>query len=189
MKDQFEKYINEHREEFDDLRAGEHLWEGIESSLEDDQKKTNWPTILWRAAAVALIFTVSFFTNEAWHQYRNADQTSAEQNQRIQEIEIPELLEAEAYYTSKFEERMEEMQTYSTQYPEIEKELKVEMAELDKAFEELKTDLKDDIDNDEIVEAMIQNYRIKVRMLEEILSQLKTQESNSEEDENNQYEI
>jgi hypothetical protein len=47
------------------------------------------------------------------------------------------------------------------------------MVELDKVFEELKRDLKDNSDNEEVIEAMIQNYRIKLEVLDEILTQLK----------------
>jgi Ni,Fe-hydrogenase III component G len=44
--------------------------------------------------------------------------------------------------------------------------------ELDNIFKELKHDLKDNAANEEVLQAMIQNYRIKLEILTEILEQL-----------------
>ncbi len=43
---------------------------------------------------------------------------------------------------------------------------------MDEAFAELKVDLKDNVDNQEVVEAMMENYRMKLQILEEILKEL-----------------
>ena len=49
-------------------------------------------------------------------------------------------------------------------------------------FNELKIDLKDDAANEEVIEAMIQNYRIKLQILEEILTQLKNADEQNTDD-------
>ncbi|MFK7952590.1 MAG: hypothetical protein AB8B73_07060 [Ekhidna sp.] len=43
---------------------------------------------------------------------------------------------------------------------------------MDEAFAELKNDLKDNVDNQEVIEAMMDNYRMKLQILEEILKEL-----------------
>jgi hypothetical protein len=48
---------------------------------------------------------------------------------------------------------------------------------MDEAFAELKTDLKDNVDNQEVVEAMMENYRMKLQILEEILKELDQEKS------------
>ena len=48
---------------------------------------------------------------------------------------------------------------------------------------ELKNDLKDNVGNPEVVEAMINQYRMKVQILESLLNQIKEKE-NKYEDEN-----
>jgi hypothetical protein len=45
---------------------------------------------------------------------------------------------------------------------------------------EIKKDLKDNISNQDVVEALIQNYRIKIRILEDMLTVLKANENNPE---------
>ena len=47
-------------------------------------------------------------------------------------------------------------------------------------FKSLKEDLKDNADNEEVVFAMIQNYRLKLDILEEILLQLRSAEKNND---------
>lgn len=48
---------------------------------------------------------------------------------------------------------------------------------MDEAFAELKADLKDNVDNQEVVEAMMENYRMKLQILEEILRALDKEKS------------
>ena len=55
---------------------------------------------------------------------------------------------------------------------EIQNDVNEELAILDSAMIELKEDLNDDISNREVVEAMILNYRMKLKVLEDILKYL-----------------
>jgi hypothetical protein len=48
---------------------------------------------------------------------------------------------------------------------------------MDEAFAELKADLNDNVDNHEVVEAMMENYRMKLQILEEILKELDKEKS------------
>jgi hypothetical protein len=61
-------------------------------------------------------------------------------------------------------------------------DINIEFEELDQVFDELKADLRDDAANEEVVEAMIQNYRIKLEILEEILIQLKSADEKNHND-------
>ena len=51
-------------------------------------------------------------------------------------------------------------------------EIQNELKELDKEFRLLKEDLKDNADNEEIIAAMIQNYRLKLSILQDMMFQL-----------------
>jgi len=48
---------------------------------------------------------------------------------------------------------------------------------MDSIYSSLRKDLKDNINNKEVVEAMIQNYRIRLDILENMLQQIKGNES------------
>ena len=78
--------------------------------------------------------------------------------------------------------RKEEVFRLTASNPEVRHEIDDEMIDLDRAYNELKEDLKDNADNEEVIEAMIQNYRIKLDILEEMLRRLKhSNESQNEE--------
>jgi hypothetical protein len=47
-----------------------------------------------------------------------------------------------------------------------------DLEDMDAAFVELKADLKDNLDNQEVISAMMENYRLKLQILEEILNEL-----------------
>ena len=47
---------------------------------------------------------------------------------------------------------------------------------------DIKKDLKDNIANQDVIEALIQNYRIKINILEDMLTVLKANENNHEKE-------
>ncbi len=79
------------------------------------------------------------------------------------------LMEAEVFYTSQINTAQEEFIMLSGDNKELIADIKYDLSELDKVFEELKNDLKENGDNQEVIEAMIQNYRIKLQILNEML--------------------
>jgi len=107
-EDKFESFIRSHRDAFDDLEPRAEIWLKIKK---DSEHKTRfvWNNVLWKAASVLIIFCASFVANEYWHQYRNADIPVATAEEPVKEIKIPELLEAEVYYTSRVEQRLQEL--------------------------------------------------------------------------------
>jgi hypothetical protein len=71
-------------------------------------------------------------------------------------------------------------------YPDVSGDAKRELAALDSIYSDLKQDLKDNIDNEEVVSAMIENYRLKLDVLEGILNQIQKQHI-EEDDEADEY--
>jgi hypothetical protein len=59
--------------------------------------------------------------------------------------------------------------------------LHADLEELDEVYLELKEDLKDNVANPEVIEAMILNYRVKLEILEDLLNQLKEKENQDDE--------
>ncbi len=104
------------------------------------------------------------------------------------ETKIKELMEAEVYYTSQIDNKKEEIFTYAGENDDFIKDIDLDLLELDQVFRELKQDILDNGKNEEVIEAMIQNYRLKLQILDEVLVQL--QKSKNKNDENKvQHEI
>ncbi len=186
MKDQLEQFISKNRDQFDLFEPGEKVWAGIEPRV--SQKKTfriGWKGVMWRAAAVLIIFGASFLLQEILHQ-RQSTITEKTDEKILQEI--PELQEAEIYYTSLLNNKIEQIEPLISENPELGETLQQDLSELDSIYTELQKDLRDNIANDEVVEAMIQNYVLKIQILEDLLEYM-DESSKNQEDENTAFEI
>jgi len=94
-------------------------------------------------------------------------------------IAIPELIEAEAYYSVQVSTKLREVETLAKGSPELLEHLHQDLGELDHVYEELKRDLQENLSNEQVVNAMIQSYRLKLEILERLLEQLKEDQPNT----------
>ncbi|MBN2213439.1 MAG: hypothetical protein JW723_04280 [Bacteroidales bacterium] len=176
MKDKLEKYIIENREAFDIHEPGEGVWKKIEKNIQP-KRSVNWRTIIWRAAAVVLIFAASYMVHDLLDGKKR--EIARSRTKKEKELVIPELREAEIYYSTLINEKLQEIKPMFSEDPMLEKEIRYDLNQLDSIYRELKNDLRDNIANQEVIEAMIQNYRMRLNILEDILSQLKPEENDN----------
>jgi len=187
--DKLEKYILDHREAFDDREPDPAIWEKV-NTRKSPVIRINWKDIAWKAAAVAAIFVTSYF----FHDYMaSRNQTSrmltGERGGEAPQM-VKELIEAEAYYSAQISIKKDEVFRLSASNPEIRHEINMELVDLDRVYNELREDLKDNAANEEVIEAMIQNYRLKLDILEEMLVVLnRTNETQNEKDHENAVEL
>src|SRR4030042_1325552 len=131
-RDRLEQFIAENRDQFDIHDPGDRVWNGIKNRIRKGHRLPGFKTIIWWAAAVLVIFSASFLLQEYLH--RNNILTSTK-NKKIQNIVIPELQEAETYYTNLVDEKIDEIELLLKNEPELGNELKNDLAELDSAYE------------------------------------------------------
>jgi len=98
----------------------------------------------------------------------------------------PQLKETEAYYNNLVNSLYSEATPFLTNNPEIKKELNTDLAHLDSICIDIKKDLKDNISNQDVIEALVQNYRIKIRILEDMLNVLRENELNQVKKQNHE---
>lgn len=168
MKDRFEKFVEENREQFDFHDPDPGIWDRINSDIRK-KRSINWQLLLNRAAIIIVIFTASYITNEMIHRYKNNSLSSVKNGR---ESNAPGLKEAEAYYTGLVNQKLDELKPVIANCPSLQEELDYDLSELDSAYTELKGDLKDNVANQEVIQAIIENYRLKITILEDILSEL-----------------
>lgn len=175
MKDRLEEFILENREAFDMREPSPSLW--LKINPENSKKKNQAGRIAWfryTAAAAVIFAAVSagiFFLS------------GVQQNKQLYGEQYLEIAETEAYYNALVSRKYNELQPYFSSSPQLRNELDYDMSELDEIYEELKEDLKDNVGNPEVIEAMVQQYRIKVELLEDLLDQLKEKENQNYEEE------
>ncbi|NJM16055.1 MAG: hypothetical protein HC896_12395 [Bacteroidales bacterium] len=133
-KDRLEQFIETNREAFDLYEPNPNLWLNIEKQIGPAQKPTlKTGRLLWRAAAAIAIISLSVATVEFLHN-NNIKLLSFGH----QEMEIPELKEAEIYYQRELNNKMEEIMPVLSSYPGLDKELEKDMSELDSMYQSLK---------------------------------------------------
>ncbi len=181
MKDRLEQFIEDNRDSFDSFNppAAEKILGRSLKTKSFDFSRGSWTKNFVRAASVLLIFGLSYM----FHEYIDRHQDAKIAERKMNDIyeQLPELKEAESYYSSMVSNRLEEVKPFLAENPGISEAINFDLTELDSVYASLKNDLKDNVANDQIIEAMIQNYRLKLRILEELLAEIK--QENTAEDE------
>ncbi|MCX6301869.1 MAG: hypothetical protein NTW82_06770 [Bacteroidia bacterium] len=165
--DRLEEYIRKNRKELDKYNPSPEVWKGIRSNMHKGRREL----IRWLSAAamiVVILAIASFF-------YVGKDKGKNN----------PELVESEIYYNNLVNDLYNEATPLLTGYPDIEKELLSDLSQLDSICNDIKKDLRDNVDNQEVIEALINNYRIKTHILEDMLDVLKQNENTSEKNKDN----
>jgi hypothetical protein len=173
--DQLEKFIRDNRLDLDRYEPGDAVWTKIRKV--DRKNARVIPLYLLRAAMVIIIAVTSvlIYSVTSGNIY-NRDKSLAS-DYRIS----PELAEAEIYYSTMTSNLLEEARPFMDANPALESELMTEIARLDSLSAGIRRDLKDNISNQEVIEALVVNYRIKVKLLEDMLDILNRQDQDNKD--------
>ena len=189
QKNDLEKFIQDNRDAFDDARPSLKLWAEIEKELGQDEdlapaanihplrSRRPWYQI---AASVVILLSVGAFGGAYLTQQNN--QPTA---QELIEEFAPEFGEMEVYYNQRIQENYARLTTY-TQDPEIDADL----ARVDQAMQELRSELENAPPGreEQIVQQLIESYRLKLDILERILEQIEANNNNITTPDNNSNE-
>ncbi|MEO9851783.1 MAG: hypothetical protein ABJH72_01860 [Reichenbachiella sp.] len=156
-------FVDLNRDAFEVYDYKAEDWEQIADRLDKSRQHKRSVIIplryVWRAAAIVL-FVLGGTFYMSWVNW----------NAQTQEMMMStELQEAEYYYNDLIAIKVAEISRLDRT---AEQEVFRNMEVLDQAFLELKRDLKDNADNEEVLHAMIDNYKIKLEILEQIIMQL-----------------
>jgi hypothetical protein len=168
-KDRLESFVNENRHEFDHMEPSDKTWEAISYHLnEKPAKQIRKFTVLKVAAMVAVVAISSAIV----YQVLLPEPQQASSAVQV-DPEVQELMEAEAFYAQEVSGKMAEIQKCYKVNPELKSEIEGDLNELETMYRSLKNDLKDNISNKEVIEAMIENNRNRVKLVDEVLEQIK----------------
>lgn len=169
--DKLEEHIRRNREDFDKYNPPAAIWKRINKELRGrNSSLKQWISL---AAMIVVIFgtaVVLFQPRNKWSD-KGSDRTARA---------YPQLKETEIYYNNLINSLYKEAAPLLTGKPEVKKELTSDMSQIDSICTDIKKDLKDNVSNQEVVEALIQNYRTKLQILEDMLTVLKESENNPE---------
>ena len=169
--DKLKAFIEEHRNNLDSEEPAESLWNKIERDLDQGvstrtSAKRYWP---FAASIMILLGAASFF----YFNELAAINSRATVEEEVQEIATG-LEEIDRYYALQVNEKTAALADYEID-PDIQEELNVLKVE----FDELTEDLGVGANPELIIEAMINNYRLRISILEDLLNALQQERTNS----------
>ena len=166
--DRLESFVNENRHEFDSMEPSDKVWASISKRL-DEQPNARHNKFVWMkvAAAVVVILMIPALV------YLLGNSETDQSAKAVQvDPEVQELLEAEAYYAQQVTGKLAEIQKCYKVYPELKIEIEGDLNELDTMYRSLKSDLQENVSNKEVIEAMIENNRNRMKLVDDILEQI-----------------
>lgn len=184
MKD-LEKIINKNRSVFDSFEPAEGHFERFDKKLNQLHKSKNKTFTLGfmlKAAVVTLLVVLSGL----WVYDNTFTTLSVKKGIALREIS-PEYNEVEMYYTKLVNQKYNEINDFSFVDSKQKEMLMHELNEMDSIYENLKKDLTLNPNDDRVINAMIQHYKLKVEVMNQILGQLQ-QVKNIEQEKYENYE-
>lgn len=169
--DKLEEHIRKNREDLDKYNPPTGIWRRIKKELRMGKPMlSQWISL---AAMIVVVLGTAIILLKP--QLRWADKQNYSTSRTY-----PQLRETEIYYNNLINSLYKEAAPLLTNNPEVKKELSTDFLHIDSICSDIKKDLKDNISNQEVVEALIQNYRTKISILEDMLTVLKEKENNPE---------
>jgi len=174
--DRLEEQIRKHREELDLHTPPAAIWGRVRKELGHGTiNRYRWLSVA--AVFLAIVTTaVTFFSighNWTGPENKSAFDTGASPAGN-------QLKETEIYYKGILNSLYLEAAPLLTSHPDIDRELSQDISQLDSIYLDIKKDLKDNVANQEVIEALIQNYRIRIKLLDDMLGILKEENTTSE---------
>ncbi|MBI1185717.1 hypothetical protein GC194_15730 [bacterium] len=182
MSDNLEKFVKQNRAAFDSELPSARVWQQIEKNTLPDKKIRKLINInrkfVWAAAVVALLAVATII-------YQATEISSLKSNQVAVEMPEtnqlpPELVDLDKIYVAQVSHTFKQL----NDFPEEAGELREELLELDVEFDELQQELGAEVGREEVLRAMIENYRIKLDLLEGTLEHFKRSEKIIEDEDN-----
>lgn len=164
--DRLEDFVNAHREDFDMHEPSPKVWEQIAAS-QKKVKTVRVNTLLIRIAAVvvfAVLLSVLVIKSGLIRQHELAGLSP--------DPELQELMEAEAYYAQEVDLKIREIRKCYQTNPELKTEVESDLNELQEMYDTLRKDLRENIARKTVIEAMIENNRIRLKLVDQVLSQI-----------------
>ena len=147
------------------------LWDRIEKGLPGKQR--HLAAFLRIAAAVIIVIGAGLVLT-----LRSVESSVLKNNPEIKLVR-----ETEMYYNNLISSLYREAEPLLTSNPDVRSELATGMNELDSLSMQIREDLQDKAANRDVIEALIRNYRLRIELLEDMLSVMReAEESNTKKE-------
>ncbi|MGQ8336565.1 hypothetical protein ACUNWD_08450 [Sunxiuqinia sp. A32] len=167
-EDRLESFVRGNKESFDIHSPSPEVWGKLNQQLHKKEQK-HWMKSRWLqvAAVLAIVIISSGVIVKSLVSPSDRLRLAADADP-----EVRELIEAEAYYAQQVSGKLKEIRKCYKLVPELEMEVENDLLELEGMYQELKKDLKENVSNKEVIEAMIENNRFRMKLVDDVLEQI-----------------
>lgn len=182
MEDKWREFVNTNRDEFENDSPEDRFFKKIAPVLKSEKSpKMIRLSVVWQmAAAFLILFGITLFflmsKDDSVKEVRLAEKNNSKDNRLVLADVNPELAETEYYYVTQIDQLMQEVESRH-----LTPEIKEILEQLDVEFKMLEKEMGENVNKDQIIEALIENYRLKIKLLEKLLN---SYETNTDEKEN-----
>jgi hypothetical protein len=174
MKDRLERFVRDNREDFDSYEPSKDLWKKIEVQVAKQQptgKRLNGKVVRFGgfrlgiaiAAGIAILLTVGYGAV----MYSQIPENFAS-------LDLPPVYEKTygkelVQFASLVEQKREELKALEKEDPQLYHQFDVELQALDKNYQNLKSELPQNPNPEELLKAMVQNLTMQIDLLNQQL--------------------
>ncbi|HZV70131.1 MAG TPA: DUF4179 domain-containing protein [Saprospiraceae bacterium] len=161
-KSGLEDFIRNHRNEFDDLKAPERVWEKLDNRSPRVHHLWKWSAV---AACALLLISIGYIFG-------------TKSNSNIDLAGWKEYQETEQYYEARIQSRMDKINMLA-----VSNEVTADLQVLDDIYQQLRTRLIDDPNADPqvLLNAMIRHQQQKLEIMEKILTHVDKYKKNEKD--------
>ena len=161
-----EDFIKANREDFDFRTPSPEVWDKIAQNSKKSKRLHSGNYFLKVAAVISLILATSVVL------WKVNVLTTNELTKNTRDPELRELIEAEAYYAQQVNARLKEIRKCYYTFPELKHDVENDLSELEEMYRILKNDLRENVSNKAVIEAMIENNRYRLKLVDDVLEQI-----------------
>lgn len=172
--DKLKSFIDANKLQFDSEEPSKELWNDIANGLGEKPKIFSFWKVLPYAATIALLVSIGVFFINQGTESRLASK-SVKDDFGLSGFS-DELQEVEQYYIVQVNEKLEDLERF-----DVDEELLSEVNMLKTEFDDLKVEMGVGADPMKVIEAMIDNYRLRLVLLEDLLEAMENLERFNEE--------
>ncbi|MDC6366110.1 MULTISPECIES: hypothetical protein [Flavobacteriaceae] len=167
MMDNFEKYIKENKQAFDVHKVDkDKLWQGIAGQLEEEVKPKVIP--LWKSKAFRVAASIVLLVGLSLTALLSIRGTETNMEGYASE----ELLEIDMHYQHLVFQQVQLVKNSTRLTDQDKEEFLSFMDELDEEYKQLKLEMQSNLDNERVLEAIVNNYKKRIELIENLLKQI-----------------
>ncbi|SNY95443.1 hypothetical protein [Flagellimonas pacifica] len=168
MMDNFEKHIKENKQAFDVHKVDrDKLWGNITSQLDEEEKGKVIP--LWRSNKLRIAASIILLIGLSLTAFLTINNPSSN---TMDGYATEELFEIDMHYKNLVYQQVQLVKNHPSLAAKDKEEFLSFMDELDKEYEQLKLEMQSNLDNELVLEAIVNNYKKRIELIENLLKQI-----------------